>query len=45
MLETIILIIIINVTYMTLTTLRLIMVIKGFPRVASLLSIVEVLFI
>ena len=42
MLETIILIIIINVTYMTLTTLRLIMVIKGFPRVASLLSIVEV---
>ena len=42
MLETVILIIIINVTYMTLTTLRLIMVIKGYTKVASILSMVEV---
>lgn len=36
------LIIIINVAYMTLTTLRLILVIKGYRVVASLLSIAEV---
>ena len=42
MLETVLLIIVINVTYMTLTTLRLIMVIKGYTKVASILSMVEV---
>ncbi|GEK34212.1 DUF2179 domain-containing protein [Kurthia sibirica] len=42
MLETIALIIVINVAYMTMTTLRLILVIKGYPRAASLLSMFEV---
>lgn len=42
MLETIILIIVINVAYMTMTTLRLILVIKGYPKAASILSILEV---
>lgn len=41
-LETLALIIVINVAYMTMTTLRLILVIKGYPRAASLLSILEV---
>lgn len=40
MLETIALIIIINVAYMT--TLRLILVIKGYPKAASFLSMLEV---
>lgn len=38
----ILLIIIINVAYMTLTTLRLILVIKGYKVVASFLSMAEV---
>ena len=38
----ILLIVIINVTYMTLTTLRLILVIKGYRGVASFLSMAEV---
>lgn len=42
MVEMILLIIVINISYMTLTTLRLILVIKGYPKVASLLSMVEV---
>lgn len=42
MLQTISLIIIINVAYMTMTTLRLILVIKGYPKVASILSMLEV---
>lgn len=42
MLQTISLIIVINVAYMTMTTLRLILVIKGYPKVASILSMLEV---
>lgn len=42
MLQTIILIIIINVIYMTLTTLRMILVIKGYTKTASGLSMLEV---
>lgn len=38
----ILLIILINVTYMTLTTLRLILVIKGYRGIASFLSMAEV---
>jgi len=37
-----ILIIVINVAYMTLFTLRVILVIKGFKKIASLLSMAEV---
>ncbi|SDN45885.1 Uncharacterized protein YebE, UPF0316 family [Psychrobacillus sp. OK028] len=38
----VLLIIVINVTYMTLTTLRLILVIKGYRVIASFLSMAEV---
>lgn len=42
MIQTLALIIIINVAYMTMTTLRLILVIKGYPKAASFLSMLEV---
>ncbi len=42
LLEMLLLIIIINIVYMTLVTLRMILVIKGYRIVASLMSVAEV---